>query len=461
MGFQQGLSGIGSASKQLDAIGNNVANSSTVGFKQSRAEFGDMFAASYYGVSGTQTGIGSATNSGAQQLNQGNVSVTNNQLDIAISGNGFFTVETSKGMSYTRNGQFGVDKNGYINNGGDKLMGWQVVPGSSPTRMKEGELKALMVPNSVLQPKPSDGGVGSTPATVDPIKIATNFDSRQTAPTTTFNPLDPTTYNHSTSTTLYDSLGNPLTMTTYYVKQQSPAINTWNVFARVNNPNMPETTAAATLNPQMLTPTNSLGGAVTTVGAAPAYTAAVMVFTSAGTLVKPAAGVTASATQTAIPIDFGSYASIVGANPLQVSMNVDSSTQYGNTFAVNEMNQVGYASASLTSLQVDNTGIIKVRYSNGQATDIGQVVLANFKNSQGLQSVGANRWIETVSSGPATTNNPGSSNVGFLQSGAVEDSNVDLTSELVNMISAQRYYQANAQTIKVQDTVLQTLINMR
>ena len=135
MGFQQGLSGIGSASKQLDAIGNNVANSSTVGFKQSRAEFGDMFAASYYGVSGTQTGIGSATNSVAQQLNQGNVSVTNNQLDIAISGNGFFTVETSKGMSYTRNGQFGVDKNGYINNGGDKLMGWQVVPGRSPTRM--------------------------------------------------------------------------------------------------------------------------------------------------------------------------------------------------------------------------------------------------------------------------------------------------------------------------------------
>ena len=162
---------------------------------------------------------------------------------------------------------------------------------------------------------------------------------------------------------------------------------------------------------------------------------------------------------------FGSYTSIAGANPLTVTLDVGSgksgTTQFGNTFAVNELSQVGYASAALTGLQVDKTGVIKARYSNGQTKDIGQVVLANFKNSQGLQSVGANRWMETLASGSPTLNNPGSTNVGLVQSGALEDSNVDLTSELVNVITAQRYYQANAQTIKVQDAVMQTLINLR
>lgn len=428
MGFQQGLSGVGAAAKQLDVIGNNVANSSTVGFKQSRAEFADMFAASYYGVSATQNGIGATVQAVAQQMNQGNINITNNQMDLAISGNGFFITQTTNGQAYTRNGQFQVNKDGYIVNNGDKLMGWSVVPDSNPAKMREGELQTLKVNTDMIQPVASDGG--TTPAKM--VRLTTNLDSRQTVPPLAFSTADPTTYNHSTSATLYDSLGNPLTLTTYYRKT---ANNQWNVYARINNPNMP----ASASNPTMLN-----GGAAQSLS-----------FNSDGTLSTPAGG----------SLAFGSYTSIAGASPLTVTLDIGTgksgTTQFGNSFAVNELSQVGYASAALTGLQVDKTGVIKARYSNGQTKDIGQVVLANFKNSQGLQSVGANRWMETLASGSPTLNNPGSTNVGLVQSGALEDSNVDLTSELVNMITAQRYYQANAQTIKVQDAVMQTLINLR
>ena len=428
MGFQQGLSGVGAAAKQLDVIGNNVANSSTVGFKQSRAEFADMFAASYYGVSAVQNGIGATVQAVAQQMNQGNINITNNQMDLAISGNDFFITQTTNGQAYTRNGQFQVDKDGYIVNNGDKLMGWGVVPDSNPAKMREGELQTLKVNTDMIQPVASDGG--TTPAKM--VRLTTNLDSRQTVPPLAFSTADPTTYNHSTSATLYDSLGNPLTLTTYYRKT---ANNQWDVYARINNPNMP----ASASNPTMLN-----GGAAQSLS-----------FNSDGTLSTPAGG----------SLAFGSYTSIAGASPLTVTLDIGTgksgTTQFGNTFAVNELSQVGYASAALTGLQVDKTGVIKARYSNGQTKDIGQVVLANFKNSQGLQSVGANRWMETLASGSPTLNNPGSTNVGLVQSGALEDSNVDLTSELVNMITAQRYYQANAQTIKVQDAVMQTLINLR
>lgn len=437
MGFQQGLSGVGAAAKQLDVIGNNVANSSTVGFKQSRAEFADMFAASYYGVAATQNGIGATVQAVAQQMNQGNITITNNQMDLAISGNGFFITNTPTGTGYTRNGQFQVDKDGYIVNNGDKLMGWGTVAGSNPVRIREGELQELRIQTSAIAPLASDGGTDVTPPNSKKITLTTNLDSRQSVPALAFDVADATTYNHSTSATLYDSLGNPLTMTTYYCKTGD---NQWDVYARINNPNMPAAGSSSTdPNPVMLN-----GGAALSLS-----------FSENGTLATPSDST----------LSFGTYPSIVGASPLNVTLDIGSgtegTTQHGKTFAVRDLNQIGYAAAELTGVQIDKTGVVKARYTNGQTKDIGQVVLANFKNTQGLQPVGANRWIETLASGSPTLNNPGSSNVGYVQSGAVEDSNVDLTSELVNMITAQRYYQANAQTIKVQDAVMQTLINLR
>lgn len=438
MGFQQGLSGVGAAAKQLDVIGNNVANSSTVGFKQSRTEFGDMFAASYYGVAATQNGIGSTVQAVAQQMNQGNVTITNNQLDLAISGNGFFITKTPTGTGYTRNGQFQVDKDGYVVNNGDKLMGWGTVAGSNPVKIREGELQELKIQTDTIAPLASDGGSAITPPNSKKITLTTNLDSRQSVPALGFNVADATTYNHSTSATLYDSLGNPLTMTMYYVKT---ANNQWDVYSRVNNPNVATSGSGSAVgdNPYML------GGG----------TAMSLSFNTDGTLTTPSDGT----------LSFGTYQSVAGAADLTVTLDIGSgvsgTTQHGKTFSVRDLNQVGYAAAELTGVQIDKTGVIKARYTNGQTKDVGQVVLANFKNTQGLQSVGANRWTETLASGSPTLNNPGSSNVGYVQSGAVEDSNVDLTSELVNMITAQRYYQANAQTIKVQDAVMQTLINLR
>ena len=450
MAFQQGLSGVAAASKQLDVIGNNVANSSTVGFKQSRAEFADMFAASYYGVSATQNGIGATVQAVAQQMNQGNVSITNNQMDLAISGNGFFITQTPTGTAYTRNGQFQVDKDGFVVNNGDKLLGWGVVPNSNPIKMREGELQPLQVNTNVIKPVPSDGGAASA-ANPKKISLPTNLDSRQLVNAAAFNVDDPTTYNHATSGTLYDSLGNPLTLTTYYKKTGQ---DKWEVYARVNNPNMPAVSVAgagsSANNPIMLVGTGSAAASGAT------DTPVNLSFNTDGTLNSPSDGFAA----------FGTYSSIAGANPLVITLDIGTSadtgtTQFARTFNNKGFNQVGYAAAELTGLQVDKTGIIKARYSNGKTQDIGQVVLSNFKNPQGLQPVGANRWVETLASGSAILNNPGSSNVGLVQSGALEDSNVDLTSELVNMITAQRYYQANAQTIKVQDAVMQTLINLR
>ena len=441
MGFQQGLSGVSAAAKQLDVIGNNVANSSTVGFKQSRAEFADMFASSYYGVAATQNGIGSTVQAVAQQMNQGNVTITNNQMDLAISGNGFFITQTPTGTAYTRNGQFQVDKDGYIVNNGAKLMGWGTVEGSNPVKIREGELQPLMIKTDTIAPLASDGGTSAVPKNSKEIKLSTNLDSRQTVPTTApFNPSQATSYNHSTSATLYDSLGNPLTMTMYYVKTATP--NQWEVYTRINNPNVATSGSGSTQgdNPYMMG-----GGTATT-----------LLFNPDGTLKTPSNG----------KLSFSSdYKSVGGANDLKVTLNIGTgtsgTTQHAKTFSVREVSQIGYAAAELTGLQIDKTGVVKARYTNGQTKDVGQVVLSNFKNTQGLQPVGANRWIETLASGSPTLNNPGSSNVGMVQSGAVEDSNVDLTSELVNMITAQRYYQANAQTIKVQDAVMQTLINLR
>lgn len=447
MGFQQGLSGVAAAAKQLDVIGNNVANSSTVGFKQSRAEFADMFAASYYGVAATQNGIGTTVQAVAQQMNQGNITITNNQMDLAISGNGFFITQTPTGTAYTRNGQFQVDKDGFVVNNGDKLMGWGPVKDSNPVKMREGELQPLKVDTSMIAPLASDGGTAA--ANSRKISLPTQLDSRLPVIASAFDVDDPTTYNNSTSGTLYDSLGNPLTLTTYYKKTGQ---DQWDVYARINNPNMPtvSTTGAGSSanNPVML----SGAGTVAVTGASPVN----LSFNTDGSLASPTDGFAA----------FGTYGSIAGANPLAVTLDIGTSkdigtTQFARTFSNKGFDQVGYAAAELTGLQVDKTGIMKARYSNGKTKDIGQVVLSNFKNPQGLQAVGANRWIETLASGSSILNNPGSSNVGLVQSGAVEDSNVDLTSELVNMISAQRYYQANAQTIKVQDAVMQTLINLR
>jgi flagellar hook protein FlgE len=405
MSFQQGLSGLNAASKNLEVIGNNVSNASTVGFKQSEAIFSDVYANSLTGSGASQIGIGTKIAKVQQQFTQGNVTNTNNPLDIAINGGGFFPISDHGSITYSRNGQFQLDKDGYIVNPDNKrLQGYNgTIAGGAPVDIK--------IDSSDLSPK-----------TTTKVVELLNLDSRKTAITSAFDPTDPTTYNNSTSATVFDSKGVSHNLQNYFVKT---AAGTWNVYATVDG-STPTSLATTPITP------------VTTLG-----------FT--GTGVSPTGGTSTIAVNVA-----------TGATtPFNVTLDLSGSTEFGIDFSSNSVTQDGYTAGGLSKFNVGADGVIIGSYTNGQSATLGQIVLANFTNPNGLQALGNNAWAESSTSGQPQVNVPNTGSLGVLQSSAVEDSNVDLTAELVNMITAQRIYQANAQTIKTQDQVLQTLVNLR
>jgi flagellar hook protein FlgE len=406
MAFQQGLSGLASSSKALDVAGNNIANASTVGFKSSSAHFADVYGASLQGGGGSQIGIGATLGGVVQQYSQGNITATNNPLDIAINGTGFFGMSQNGSTSYTRNGQFHLDKDGFIiNDQNRKLLGVLAdSTGSIPQQPPTDQLKVDFVTG--------------TPSPTTTAALTANLDSRQAVPTLAFSATDPTTYNSSTAMNVYDSLGNPHTLT-YYFRKQGVA-NNWSLYTSLDG---------------------GAVGAATTLG-----------FNNTGVLTNPAAPGTVAQ----------SFAVTTGANsPLAFAVDVSRMTQFGSPFAVNDLTQNGFAPGNLAGVSVSKDGIVQARYDNGQTRDIGQVALFNFRNPNGLTSIGNNQWTETGDSGQPTPGNPNTGIFGVLQASAVEESNVDLTAELVNLIVQQRNYQASAQSIKTQDQILQTLVNIR
>lgn len=406
MGFQQGLSGLNAAAKSLDVIGNNVANANTVGFKLSQAQFADVFANSLNGSGGTEVGIGTAVTSVSQQFTQGNITVTNNPLDLAINGKGFYRLNYNGTIVYSRNGQFQFDKDGHIVNAdGMFLTGYIADANGAINSSVPGNLRIV---SSDLTPRASTAA-----------NALLNLDSRAASLTTAFDPADPATYNYSTSLAIYDSLGSAHTLSVFFMKT---AANTWDVFAAVDG------IQAGT-------------GAV-------------------GTLQFNASGTIDTATTT-LPFSIAAPVNTGATTPLAFTLDFAGTTQFGSGFGVNALTQDGYASGRLAGMSVGADGVIQGRYTNGQSAILGQVILATFNNPQGLQPLGNNAWAETSASGAPLIGAPGSGSLGVLQSAAVEESNVDLTAELVNMITAQRVYQANAQTIKTQDAVLQTLVNLR
>jgi flagellar hook protein FlgE len=405
MSFQQGLSGLNAASKNLDVIGNNVANASTVGFKGSRAEFADVYANSMGGSAKTSVGIGVNLAAVSQQFTQGNISVTNNPLDVAINGNGFFRLSNNGTVTYTRNGQFQLDKDGYlVTSSGAHVTGY---PPNSSGGVTTSAPVDLQVSSADLNPNTS------TTATA-----VVNLDSRSTASTAAFSSTDSTTYQGATSMSVYDSLGNAHTLSLYFVKN---AANSWDVYGSNDG---------------------------TQIGAAPIGH---VNFTSSGAI---------DTATTTMPMNV-SLPVTSGAGTINMSVDLTGSTQFGSVFGVNSLTQDGYAAGKLTGYAIAADGTITGRYSNGQTRAQGQIAISNFVNPQGLSNLGNNQWAESAGSGPPLTGAPSSGNLGVLQSGATEDANVDLTAELVNMITAQRVYQANAQTIKTQDSVMQTLVNLR
>ncbi|PPD50634.1 MAG: flagellar hook protein FlgE [Methylotenera sp.] len=407
MSFQQGLSGLNAASKTLEVIGNNVSNANTVGFKQSRAEFADVYANSLTGGGASQIGIGTKLANVSQQYTQGNITSTSNTLDIAINGGGFFRMSNNGAITYSRNGQFQMDKFGYIVDAENKRLTGYTADANGV--LSTGAPSEININTADLQPSASTEYKG-----------VVNLDSRKTAlPAAGFDPSDPTTYHNSTAVTVFDSLGNEHTVQNFFVKT---APGTWSVFSTadgVSTPALPATTATMTFS---------------------------------GTGVAP---VIAPATPTV------NFVPTTGANAVSLTMDFAGSTQFGSNFSINSLSQDGFTSGRLASFNTGKDGTIVGRYTNGQSKTLGQVVLANFVNPNGLQSLGGNAWVESADSGVPLIGTPNTGSLGVLQSSAVEDSNVDLTAELVNMITAQRVYQANAQTIKTQDQVLQTLVNLR
>lgn len=415
MGFGQGVSGLNAAASNLDVIGNNIANANTVGFKQSTAQFADVYA-------GSKIGLGTRVNSVVQSFTNGNISTSGRNLDVAISnGKGFFRLTNTDGqVYYSRNGQLNrLDDGRLVNATGLQVTGYPAgatAGGVAP--------QPIVISNAQMAPK----------ATTN---IAAQFqlDSRSAAPTNAFasNPAatppvtpDSSMFSYSTSITVYDSLGNKQQLTAYFGKAvptvpptapTSPGGTDWNMNITDQNGNILQTV--------------TLG------------------FDSSGKLASPTAATMPSIT---LPAQNGALA-------MTAQLNLTGSTQFGADNDPKSVVQNGYTSGALVGFSVQEDGTILGSYSNEQSQSLGQIALASFGNVEGLKPEGDNVWSATGASGQELLGTAGGA-MGTLKSNAVEESNVDLSGQLVNLIVAQRNYQANAQTIKAQDTVLQTLVNI-
>ena len=478
MGFEQGLSGLNAASTNLDTIGNNIANSNTVGFKQSQTQFADMYASALGGAASNQAGIGVKVAAVAQQFSQGNITTTSNSLDMAINGSGFFQMSKNGAVSYSRNGQFQLDKNGFIvDNQGNNLMGYQATAAG------------VVVPTTPAPIQISSANI--LPNATTTLTAGVNLNSASAVPTVSpFNPNNPSTFNNSTSATIYDSLGGSHTASLYFAQTGT---NTWNTYLTIDGASVPSAgtpltsmtfnsngtlaTPVGSVTSASFTPTStpitlagsstnstttvtvpsttglSFGAAVTGPGIPAGDTIASIINATSFTLATAATATAAGVTLTA--------ANLSGAAAQTISFNFAASTQFGTPFGVNSLTQNGFTSGQMTGFSTAADGTVTGRYSNGQTKTLGQVVLANFSNPQGLENLGNNQWAQTSASGNALVGAPGSASLGVLQTSATEDSNVDLTTQLVNLITAQRTYQANAQTIKTEDQILQTIVSLQ
>ena len=438
MAFNIGLSGLRAATSDLNVTGNNIANAGTAGFKQSRAEFADVYAASVLGSGSNPQGSGVLLGDVSQLFNQGNINYTQNALDLAINGNGFFQTSNNGEVSYTRAGYFGTDREGYmVNNFGYRLQGYAV---DAAGNLQNGIVDDLRIETASQAPRATEN-----------LDQVFNLNSTNTVPTTVpFDPSDPTTYNSSTSTNIYDSQGNSHVFTQYFLKTGP---NTWdmNVLIDGRNPDDPTLTTPSTVNLQFTT-------------AGQLDTAALIASTPTGFSVTADGTIdlttwVPAAPDTSIPPVWSAN----GATAAATGVNIDlrGATQFASSFAVNSVSQDGYTTGQLAGLEIDDTGVIFARYTNGQSNIQGQVILANFANVQGLTPVGKTAWVQSFQSGEPVIGTPRSGTLGALQSGALEDSNVELSDQLVNLIVAQRNYQANAKTIETESAVTQTIINLR
>jgi len=527
MSFNIGLSGLRAASKDLNVTGNNIANAGTVGFKQSRAEFSDVYAASVLGTGKNPQGSGVLMSNISQQFNQGNINYTQNALDLAINGNGFFQVSNNGAVSYTRAGYFGTDREGFlVDNFGYKLQGFPV---DANGNLQNGVVGDLQVQTTNQEPQATsqittafnlnstqkspvtwqstyDGlqqpiydaaynasltaagqaaydaefagngdAVGAEVARAAALADATNIANAQAAgnaarnlpanvtaalaaANATFDPTDPTTYNSSTSLNIYDSQGNAHVMTQYFIKTGA---NSWDMKVLVDGRN-PAAPGEEPPQPYVMGLTFNSSGALT--GIANPQGGPFTVGPDLKVTLNSASPTNPNGWVPAIsdggkPATWSPNGAV--ANPDGILLDFSRSSQFASAFAVNSVAQDGYTTGELAGLEIDDTGVIFARYTNGQSQMQGQIILANFANVQGLTPVGKTQWVQSFESGEPVVGTPMSGTLGALQAGALEDSNVELSDQLVNLIVAQRNYQANAKTIETESAITQTIINLR
>jgi flagellar hook protein FlgE len=411
MSFGTALSGIDAAQTALDVVSNNIANSSTTGFKSSTANFSDIYAASQAGLANTQVGEGAQVSQIEQQFTQGNIETTGNALDLAISGEGYFAVGNNGAISYTRAGSFQTNAAGFVMNAaGQKL---QVFPPTTNGNFNTSTLTDLQLQTS-----------DNAPSATTNVDMTVNLPASSTVipAVPAFDANTPSTYTNTTSATVYDSLGAAHTASVYFSYDGIDAAtgdSQWTANLTVDG----QTTGT----PQTLE------------------------YSSNGTLVTPAAGA----------VDFGTYTPTTGAAPMAMNFNFSTSTQYGDSFAVNSITQNGYTTGQLSGVSVGTTGIVQANFTNGQSVDLGQVALATFADPNGLAQLANTGWAQTADSGQALMGTANTGSFGEIQAGSLEQSNVDVTAQLVDMITAQRAFQSNAQMISTQDQITQTIINIR
>ncbi|NNF51023.1 MAG: flagellar hook protein FlgE [Gammaproteobacteria bacterium] len=400
MSFEIALSGLNAASNFLSVTSNNIANANSSGFKSSRAEFGDVFAAGSQGV-----GSGVQLSTVRQNFNQGSVEFTQRSLDLAISGEGFFMLSDKGDSVFTRAGQFGVDADGYVSNAlGQRVQAYPPLSGGG---FNTGGLIDLRLSSSINPPVASSE-----------VSMGVNLPANATPPIVSpFDPANANTFNNSTSTTVYDSLGASHTATYYFVK--GAADGDWEV--------------AMTIDGNLAGPPSPV------------------TFDSQGQITTPATG-----TVTMPAVTPGN-----GADPIALNLNFENTTQFGDTFAVNALNPDGSSAGRLKGIEIDQSGVVFVRFTNGNSDALGKLAIANFPSPEGLEQLGNNTWRASFGSGEAVRGEANTSSYGLIQAGALEASNVDLTEELVSMITAQRAFQANAQVISTMDQVTQSIINIR
>ncbi|WOT06232.1 flagellar hook protein FlgE [Shewanella youngdeokensis] len=448
MSFNIALSGISAAQKDLNTTANNIANVNTTGFKESRAEFSDVYASSIFSNGNTTVGGGVATSQIAQQFHQGSMQFTSNSLDMAITGGGFFVTSSEIGsqeQSFTRAGAFKFDSENYmVDSAGNYLQTFPVDKNGNSTSVSLTSTEPVQIPDTA-----------GSPVKTENISMQMNLNAGDdTHPLDEFDPENTDTFNNSTSVTMYDSLGEPHVMTTYFVRPDNAAMtdeSSWVAFYAVDGEPI-NVADDATYNVDA--DGDGAADAAKGVAAVDGWKGAVVTFNETGAYTG-----TSPETITTEPLGNLLDAGADGTQTITFAFN--NPTQYASAFETTELSQDGTTVGRLTNVEVGADGLVNASYSNGSTVPLARVALVRFANEQGLSQEGNTSWKASLSSGPALAGEANSGTFGSIQSSALEQSNVDLTTELVDLISAQRNFQANSRTLEVNNTLNQTILQIR